>query len=63
MTTQERWARPPSSPTIVGRAVATIVESSAASSSTRTRPLKTTRTWRWEIGAGAAVAVKLNVLY
>src|ERR1051326_2836489 len=54
VTTQESRARPPSSPTIVGNAVDTIVESSAASSMPSTRPLKTTRTCRCESRAGAA---------
>ena len=43
--THDRWLRPPRSPTIVGRAVATIVWSSAASSITSIRPPKITRRW------------------
>ena len=41
VTTQLMCSNPPSSPTIVGRAVETIVLSSAASSITSTRPEKT----------------------
>src|SRR4051812_30853131 len=55
--THERWARPPSSPTMVGRAVATMVESSAASSMARIRPLKTIRTCRAGRGPGVVVVV------
>src|SRR6478735_447056 len=46
VTTHEMWSKPPRSPTIVGRAVETIVLSSAASSITSTRPAKTTYRWR-----------------
>ncbi len=42
VTTQEMWFSPPRSPTIVGSAVDTIVESSAAISITSTSPEKTT---------------------
>ena len=58
MTTQERWFRPPSSPTIVGSAVATIVWSSAASSMASMSATKTTVTPRRErvAGAGSAAA-------
>src|SRR5690606_23432806 len=48
VTTHPSRSSPPSSPTIVGSAVATMVESSAASSIASSRPLKTTRTCRWE---------------
>ena len=43
MTTHDRCSSPPSSPTIVGSAVETIVWSSDASSITSIRPLTTTR--------------------
>src|SRR5215213_5671746 len=48
VTTHERWVRPPSSLTMVGSAVATIVESSAASSITSNNPPKITSTLSWE---------------
>ena len=47
MTTQAMWAPPPRSPTMVGRAVETIVWSSAASSmpSIRAPMMSSTRRW------------------
>ncbi len=62
-----RWLRPPRSPTIVGRAVETIVESSDARSITRTRPEKTTRTRRRRSvastgAAGLAVVALIGLL-
>src|SRR5581483_5988848 len=56
LVTQDRRSRPPRSPTIVGRAVATIVESSAASSITSIRPPKVTPRRRFAERGGAAVA-------
>src|ERR1043165_2919426 len=44
VTTHEMWASPPNSPTIVGNAVATIVESRASKSITSNSPPKTTST-------------------
>src|SRR5688572_8715756 len=46
---------PPNSPTIVGSAVATIVESSAASSNTSRRPPMTSRTCRGLSSGGTAI--------
>src|SRR5262249_53986555 len=68
VTTQEMWARPPNSPTIVGSAVATIVESSAAKSITSNNPPKTTSTLSCETrdvssaGAAASIAIELHVV-
>src|SRR5579859_2979952 len=45
------WLRPPSSPTMVGSAVDTIVESSAESMSPVRRAPSTNRSWRLSIGA------------
>ena len=44
VTTQESWSIPPSSPTIVGSAVETIVWSSEASSIASSRPANVSRT-------------------
>ncbi|CAG7615205.1 hypothetical protein SBRY_110040 [Actinacidiphila bryophytorum] len=46
MTTHERWSSPPSSPTMVGMAVPTIMLSSIARSMAISRPTMTTRTLR-----------------
>src|ERR1051325_4107144 len=62
------WANPPNSPTIVGNAVATIVESSAAKSMTSSSPPKTTSTLSCEVrdvsstGAAASIAIELRVV-
>jgi hypothetical protein len=53
VTTHARWSSPPSSPVIVGRAVATIVWSIAARSMPSMIPEKTMSTWRR--GSPAAV--------
>src|SRR6476619_2994870 len=61
------WARPPNSLTIVGSAVATIVESSAARSITSNRPPKTTSTLSCEIrgvmSAGAAACMAVGYVW
>src|ERR1043166_4118862 len=68
VTTHEMWARPPNSPTIVGSAVATIVESRAAKSITSNSPPKTTSTLSCEArdvsstGAAACIAIELCVV-
>src|ERR1700755_2434796 len=51
---------PPSSPTIVGSAVATIVPSSAASSITSTRPVNTTPT-RTDWGGASCALTPVNL--
>src|ERR1041384_5906237 len=62
------WANPPNSPTIVGNAVATMVESSAAKSMTSSSPPKTTSTLSCEVrdvsstGAAASIAIDLRVV-
>ena len=53
VTTQERCSSPPSSPTIVGSAVETIVWSSDASSITSISPLTTRRIDRRSAGRSA----------
>lgn len=53
MTAQDIFSRPCSSPTIFGRAVATIIWSSAASSSVSISPRKTMRTLRGLISAAS----------
>ena len=65
MTTHDRCSRPPSSPTIVGSAVDTIVWSSAASSITSISDAMTTRTRLRSAGtagtsAAAAAAAALT---
>src|SRR5262249_44396823 len=55
VTTQERWASPPSSPTIVGNAVDTMVWSSAAKRSARNSAPNTARS---EVAlCGPAIAI------
>src|SRR3954464_8273679 len=61
VTTHERRSMPPSSPTIVGSAVETIVWSSDASSITSIRPLTTTRMRRRSV-ARAVIAQVLPLL-
>src|SRR6266542_2131179 len=57
VTTQERWASPPSSPTMVGSAVATIAESSAARNRTSMRLERTAkRRSRGTAGGTASIA-------
>src|SRR4029078_1562999 len=62
VTTHEMCAKPPNSPTIVGNAVATIVESRAAKSITSNSPPKTTSTLSSEVrdvsSAGAAACIE-----
>lgn len=53
MTAQDIFSRPCSSPTIFGRAVATIIWSSAASSRVSISPRKTMRTLRGLISAAS----------
>ncbi|CAM5268405.1 hypothetical protein SBADM41S_08412 [Streptomyces badius] len=53
MTAQDIFSRPCSSPTILGRAVATIIWSSAASSRVSISPRKTMRTLRGLISTAA----------
>src|SRR5690349_21914641 len=59
------WASPPNSPTIVGNAVATIVESRAAKSITSNSPPKTTSTLSSEVrdvrSAGAATCITIEL--
>src|SRR5687768_9185895 len=54
VTTQARCSRPPSSATMVGRAVATMVASSAARRRTMMSPPRTAP--RWTAGAGSRSA-------
>jgi hypothetical protein len=58
VTTHESWLTPPSSAVMVGSAVATIVESSAARSTASMSAPKTTKTSRRgrTIGPGSAAA-------
>src|SRR4051794_8142292 len=68
VTTQERCCRPPSSPTIVGSAVETIVWSSDASSMTSMSPLTTRRIERRSAGrsgssSAVAAATELMILH
>src|SRR5680860_1551097 len=60
VTTQDRWLSPPSSPTMVGRAVDTIVWSKAASSIAVISPAKTPRIWRCDSGPAADGAGELD---
>jgi hypothetical protein len=53
VTTQERWLRPPSSSTMVGSAVATIVWSRAASNMPSSSPAKIDPSRRPVISAGS----------
>src|SRR3954454_644864 len=62
VTTHERCSRPPSSPTIVGSAVDTIVWSSDASSMTSIRPLTTSRIERRSAGRSPSTAAVAAVL-
>src|SRR5690606_8228797 len=55
-TTQASCSWPPSSPTMVGRAVATIVWDRAATSMPSMRPASTVRIWEWLRTGTAAVA-------
>src|SRR5437016_411432 len=57
VTTQERWLRPPRSPTIVGSAVETIVWSSAARNMPSISATKTMRRARPRSGASVAGAL------
>src|SRR6185503_4045355 len=65
VTTHEMCAKPPNSPTIVGKAVATIVESRAAKSITSNSPPKTTSTLSCEAravrSAEAAACIESHV--
>ena len=59
VTTQESWSRPPSSPTIVGRAVDTIVWSSEASSIASSSPENVSSTRRRSGRVGSAVVASV----
>src|SRR4029453_11129122 len=62
VTPQARWLSPPRSPTIVGRAVATIVWSIAASNMPSMIPEKMTSTWRFgsPVPGGAVVSIAVT---
>ena len=56
VVTQARWSMPPSSPTIVGSAGATIMLSSCASSMAMISPLIAVTIWRGESRAALLVS-------